>query len=340
MKQLLGAAALFQVLAPLALAGQVVFTEVMYHPPAGGYEYVEVQNLTATPFDIANWELSGGANFTFPDFNSGTPLNSFLKAFERVVICNTDPTSFRATYSVPDSVRIFGPWTGVLSNGGERINLKDKNGVPLCTLSYDDRAPWPVEADGTGQSLTLTDTSFAIDDYRVWTSTSPTPGFSPILVAEEPFPNPEVNLATGIPYIEYADPWNFHDQNTNLGTSWKESAYNFTDAGWTLIGATGNNGGLYGFESSALPGPGLRTPLLDSATAANHITYYFRKEFNYEGDTDGATVTIDLINDDSAYFYLRPSPITAPRSSPEPMSSAPKSTRPTIPAPIASSEPA
>ncbi len=318
MKHLPSAAALLTALVQTAQAEQVVFSEVMYHPPAGGYEYVEVQNLTATPFDIARWKLSGGADFTFPDFNGGAPLETFLKAFERIVICNTDPASFRSTYNVPASVRIFGPWTGVLSNGGERINLKDKNGVPLCTLSYDDRAPWPLEPDGAGQSLNLTDTSFAIDDYRVWTSGAPTPGFSPILVAEESFPNPEVNLSTGIPYIEYADSWNFHDQNTNLGTAWKDTAYNYIDAGWTLVGAAGNNGGLYGFESSALPAPGIQTPLLDSATAANHITYYFRKEFNYDGNTTGATVTIDLINDDSAYFYLNGSPIGGQRLGPNP----------------------
>ncbi len=318
MKYLLGAAALFALALPSAQAEQVVFSEVMYHPPAGGYEYVEVQNLTATPFDIAKWELSGGADFTFPDFNSGAPLETFLKAFERIVICNTDPATFRASYNTPASIRIFGPWSGMLSNGGERINLKDKNDVALTTLSYDDRSPWPLEADGAGHSLTLTDTSFAIDDYRVWTSGPPTPGYSPILVAEESFPNPEVNLSNGLPYIEYADPWNFHDQNTNLGTAWKDSAYNFTDAGWTLIGAAGNIGGLYGFENSALPGPGLRTPLLDSTTAANHITYYFRKEFQYDGDPNGATITIDLINDDSAYFYLNGSPIGGQRLGPEP----------------------
>ena len=45
-------------LTPMAHAEQIVFSEVMYHPPAGGHEFIEVQNLTATPFDIAQWELS------------------------------------------------------------------------------------------------------------------------------------------------------------------------------------------------------------------------------------------------------------------------------------------
>jgi hypothetical protein len=264
-------------LTPLAHAEQVVFSEVMYHPPVSGHEFVEVQNLTATPFDIALWELSNGADFTFPDFGAGAPLDTFLKAFERIILCDTDPATFRATYNVPTTIRVFGPWTGQLANGGERITLSDKNGVAMCSMSYDDRHPWPVAADGAGHSLVLADTSYAIDDYRVWTSAPPTPGFSPTLVAEEPFPNPEVNLSVGIPFVNYSDTWAFNDQNLDLGATWKETVYAFTHAGWTLENDAGNNGGLYGFESSSVPAPGMQTPLLNSSNEANHITYYFRR---------------------------------------------------------------
>nr|MBR9811818.1 lamin tail domain-containing protein [bacterium] len=72
-------------LSAVSHAEQIVFSEVMYHPPAGGHEFIEVQNLTATPFDIAQWELTDGASFTFPDFASGPALDSFLKAFERII---------------------------------------------------------------------------------------------------------------------------------------------------------------------------------------------------------------------------------------------------------------
>jgi hypothetical protein len=105
-------------LSPLAKAEQIVFSEVMYNPPAGGHEFIEVQNLTATPFDIAQWELTEGASLIFPDFESGPALDSFLKAFERIILCDTDPATFRATYNVPTSIRVFGPWTGQLSKGG------------------------------------------------------------------------------------------------------------------------------------------------------------------------------------------------------------------------------
>ncbi|MDA7888649.1 lamin tail domain-containing protein, partial [Akkermansiaceae bacterium] len=316
MKSFFISAALSCALVSITHAEQIVFTEVMYNPPAGGYEFIEVANLTATPFDIALWEMSSGVEFTFPDFNAASADDSFLKAFERIILTETDEATFRAAYSVPAGVRVFGPWTGGLSNGGERITLSNKNGVIKCTLSYGDRGIWPLAADGAGHSLYLTDTSYAIDDYRVWSSASPTPGNPVIAEAEEPFPNPEVNLATGIPFVEYSDAWDFNDQNLNLGTTWKDSNYSYTHSGWTMEGDGGNNGGLYGFETSGLPAPGLNTALLNSADGADHMTYYFRKEFTYNGATAGATVTIDGIIDDGVQFYLNGTPVGGVGSSP------------------------
>jgi len=288
-------------------AEQVVIREIMYHPPAGGYEFVEIENLTTTPFDIASWRLSGGVAYQFPAFSSGAALQSFLKAYERIVICETDPATFRNAYGLPPAIRVFGPWSGNLNNGGERITLKDKNGVTRCTVRYDNKDLWPVAADGTGHSLVLQDDSRKIDDYRLWkaspTATS-TPGSSEPAAAEEPYSNPEVDLTVGIPYIGYADAWDFNDQNIDLGTTWKNVNYDFNHSGWTRANAGGNNGGLYGFENSALPAPGLNTALLNSSDNANHISYYFRKEFTYNGPTAGVTLTVDLINDDGAGFWL------------------------------------
>ena len=288
-------------------AEQVVINEIMYHPNEGGHEFVEIENLTSSPFDIALWKLSGGVDFEFPDFSSASPRNTFLKAFERIVICDTDPGTFRNTYGLPSAVRVFGPWKGNLSNSGERITLEDKNGITRCTVRYDDKGNWPVAAAGGGHSLILFDDSRSIDDYRLWRASSGingTPGSSEPAAAEEPYSNPEVDLSVGIPYIEYSDAWDYNDQNINLGTTWKNSNYNFSHPGWTRENAGDNEGGLYGFESSALPAPGLRTPLLNSSDNANHISYYFRKEFTYNGSTSGVRLTIDLINDDGCGFWL------------------------------------
>ncbi|MGI9242489.1 MAG: lamin tail domain-containing protein [Verrucomicrobiales bacterium] len=285
-------------------AEQIVISEIMYHPPAGQYEFVEIRNLTATPFDIANWRLRGGVDFDLPGFSEGDPENTFLKAFERFVICSTDPATFRAAYGLSPSIRVFGPWSGNLSNGGERISFKDKNGVTRCTVSYNDKDRWPVSPDGAGHSLILADDTLAIDDYRLWTA-SPTrggtPGLPEVASAEEPYANPEVDLSVGIPYINYGDAWDFHDTGSDLGTSWRQTSYNYNlHPGWIRIGEASNDGGLYGFESSALPAPGINTPTND----VDQLTYYFRKSFVYNGPTTGVTLSIDVINDDGVGFWL------------------------------------
>src|SRR5437867_2374741 len=112
-------------------AEQVVISEVMYNPRGAQPEYIELFNNTATPFDIAQWRLNGGASYEFPPFDPANPRASFLKPYERIVLCGADEPTTRSAYSIPASIRIFGPWVGNLSNDGERITLKDKNGVIL-----------------------------------------------------------------------------------------------------------------------------------------------------------------------------------------------------------------
>ena len=281
-------------------AEQVVFSEVMYHPPAGLPEFVEVENLTATVFDIAQWRLRGAVNFDFPAYNDGDHQSNFLSAWERIVICGIDPGAFRAAYSLPASVRVLGPWTGSMANEGERITLRDKNGAMVCTLRYDDRAPWPIEADGGGHSLVLKNNNYAIDDYRLWGSSSAsggTPGTGEPTAAEEPYSNPEVDLSVGVPYINYDHNWRYLDDGSNQGTAWKEIAFN--DASWD------RGPGLYGYETSVVPSPGISTPFENPNAAGNDIiTYYFRTTFDFNGTVAGTGISIDTILDDGAGFWL------------------------------------
>ncbi|NIP93808.1 MAG: hypothetical protein GWO24_10255, partial [Akkermansiaceae bacterium] len=91
---------------------------------------------------------SGAVDYDFGPFDGGDLDSNFLQAWERIVICGVDPAVFRASYGLPASIRVLGPWTGALGNQGERINIRDKNDTIRCTLRYDDRHPWPVKADG------------------------------------------------------------------------------------------------------------------------------------------------------------------------------------------------
>ncbi len=295
---------LFSFSTPLLRAEHVVFSEVMYNPKGGLPEFIEIENVSFTPFDMANWKMTEGVSYEFPlNLNSGSGTYSFLKARETIILAGVDEASFRAAYpGTPPNVRVFGPWTGQLGNGGERITLENKNGVIMTTLDYNDRGRWPVAADGAGHSIVIVDRDLIVDDWRNWRASKlagGNPGTAGAEEQEESFPDPEVDLSSGLPVIDYGDSWKFKDDNTDVATSepaWKTVGFN--DAAWD------SGEGLFGFETSALPSPGIRTPWLNSSNAANHITYYARKTFNYTGETTGVTITVDQILDDGAIYYL------------------------------------
>lgn len=277
------------------LAEQVVLSEIMYHPRGDAPEFVELHNQTTTPLDMIDWTLSGGVTFEFPDFDPGKAEEAFLKAGERVVIGDRTSKELRTFYSIPNSVRVFGPWSGKLSDAGDSIIVRDKNGVTIVRVDYEDFDGWPVAADGLGHSLVLKNGDGILNDPRSWVpSLKPggTPGTEPIEGAETPIESPEMNLSSGIALIDFPDKWKFHDGNRNLGTSWRTNHYD--DSAWK------EGGGLFGFESSALPSPGIRTPLNDE----DQLTYYFRKEFQFSGNPDLTTLSLDTILDDGAAFYL------------------------------------
>ena len=163
-------------------AEQVVFSKIMYGPVAGHPQYLEVCNNTVTPFDIARWRLTGGVQYEFPDFSTNAPKLTFLKPFERILLCGTNASALRVAYGIPESVRIYGPWTGRLNPQGERLTLKDQNGVALCAVKYGARAPWPSVAEGSGQALVIRDADQGVDDWRNWAAREQTgtiPGVAP-----------------------------------------------------------------------------------------------------------------------------------------------------------------
>ncbi len=275
--------------------GQVVFSEIMYHPAGSLPEYIEVCNNTATPFDIAEWRLCDGAEYVFPAFSLEALDRTFLKPFERIVLTGVDEATLRAAYNVPPTTRVFGPWAGNLKNGGERVTLRDKNGALVCTVEYNDRGRWSPAADGAGHSLVLKNPDRKIDDWRNWGASlrlGGTPGGEEVRTAETPVASPEVNLAAGIPFVSYGDVWRYNDRNVDLVAAWRAPAYD--DSAWA------QGPGLFGFENASLPAPGIRTGFTNS----QQLTYYLRTTFTYNGSLKGVTITVDQVLDDGAVYYL------------------------------------
>ena len=275
-----------------AQAEQVIFTEINYNPAGDNPEFIEITNNTATPFDIGTWYFSDGVDYTFPDFSAGDTGAHILKHWERILVTNVDEATFRTAYpSTPVGVRIFGPFTGSLSNSGENLELSNKNGVIMAQINYNDGGKWPASADGAGHTITRINPNRARGEWRNWMSSAApggTPGRPP--ASEDDLPT------TTTPIAETTSEWKY-DQNTgniDRGTAWREP--DFDDTGW-LEGP-----GLFGRNS--------QDPFGTPWTTGGRITYYLRQEFQFNDSFSSATINVDAYVDDGLVVYLNGQEIT------------------------------
>ncbi len=125
----------------------VVINEIMYHPPAGHSEeeYLELYNQGEEEVQLGGWELTGAIRFAFPPGLSLAP-GGYLVVAKSAAALSTK-------YGISN---LIGDFSAQLRNYGEEIILLDALGNPGDVVFYADEAPWPVEADGLGQSLELT----------------------------------------------------------------------------------------------------------------------------------------------------------------------------------------
>ena len=184
--------------------GPVVINELMYHPPSivgtndnTQDEYIELYNITASPvplFDPAyptnTWRLASGVTFAFP-------ANVTLAGNRLLLVVPFDPVlnpsalaAFRAKFSVPASIPVFGPYAGKLSNFGESLHLErpdavqqpphpDAGFVPYILvdrIQFLPVAPWPANADGFGPSLQRRNPADHGNDPANWAAVAPTAG--------------------------------------------------------------------------------------------------------------------------------------------------------------------
>ncbi len=144
---------------------RVVLSEIHYNPaasgPGSGPEFVEVFNASDIAEDLSGWSLRGGISYTFPP---GTHL-----AGGQFLVVSADPGVTRTRTGL---ARVLGPFTGSLNNGGDVIELRDELGAQKLYLEYDNRAPWPVAADGSGHSLVLVNPSFGEADPRAYAASA------------------------------------------------------------------------------------------------------------------------------------------------------------------------
>ena len=141
-----------------AKAGNVVISEIMYHPEdptqdeiddvspdPEDYEFVELMNISDGPVNLSGAAFTQGIEYEFPNATQ-------LEAGERVVLVK-HRGAFEKRYG--SQARVLGLYDGGLKNSGERVTLEDAAGEVIVSVRFRDDAPWPESADGLGFSLVL-----------------------------------------------------------------------------------------------------------------------------------------------------------------------------------------
>jgi hypothetical protein len=143
-----------------SVPADVVLNEVMYHPvqtnEADG-EYVELFNPAGAAVDVSGWEVSG-TGFTIPEGTWIGPTG--------YLVCAANASAVMLLYGITN---VVGNWAGTLQNDGETLALRNVYGRELDRLTYDDRQPWPVAADGCGPALERINCVVANESYN-WAS--------------------------------------------------------------------------------------------------------------------------------------------------------------------------
>ncbi|MBX3748396.1 MAG: lamin tail domain-containing protein [Verrucomicrobiae bacterium] len=126
-------------------AARPVIHEIHYDPPekTERLEFVELFNPGTEAVSLGGWRFSRGVRFEFPE-------GAVLGAGGYGVVAE-DPEALKVRFGVD----AWGPWTGRLSNEGERLELQDAAGEVVDAVEYGRGFPWPTVGDAAGLSIEL-----------------------------------------------------------------------------------------------------------------------------------------------------------------------------------------
>ncbi len=159
--------------------GPIVISEIMYHHDTdANVEYVELYNDSSSEVDLFDsesnsWSFTEGIECLLPTPTS-IPAHSYL-------VLAKDIAAFELAY--PGVLAL--QWdSGRLDNDGEKVEISlpgdlvegVRQYIRVDRVGYDDISPWPIEADGGGQSLHRKVFNEYGNDVINWQAASPTPG--------------------------------------------------------------------------------------------------------------------------------------------------------------------
>ena len=144
------------------LSGMII-NEIMYHSSniwvetpttTSNYEYVEIYNFNTQTVDVSYWQFHDENNkYRLPD-SLTVPADGYI------VLADKTQAVIDVYGAIPANALLISiPELG-LANSGETISWQTANGEKINELTYNDKAPWPIEPDGDGPSLELINWTF------------------------------------------------------------------------------------------------------------------------------------------------------------------------------------
>ena len=145
------------------VAQNLRISEIMYHAqgtgniPGQDLEFIELTNVGSQTINLNLVQFTDGVTFTFPAYD--------LEPGACVLVVK-DVDAFAQAYA--GDMPIGGQYSGSLSNGGERICLKDAVGQTIADFQYHDE--WYPTSDGQGRSLEVQEPTALSDlsDPEAW----------------------------------------------------------------------------------------------------------------------------------------------------------------------------
>jgi hypothetical protein len=122
-------------------------TEIHYNPLPDSdisgteFEFIELKNVGSTSLSLAGAHFINGIEYNFPIETIVHPGN--------FVVLASNAGMFQKRYGFAP----LGEYGLQLDNGGERLVLVNITNDTILTVRYNDKAPWPEEADGGGYSI-------------------------------------------------------------------------------------------------------------------------------------------------------------------------------------------
>jgi len=128
----------------------IIINEINYNSAADfdPEDWVELYNPSDQTIDVSGWHFQDDNethDFQFPDETTIDP-DGFL------IVCR-DEVAFHDLF--PDITNYIGDLGFGLGGNGDAVKIYNSSYLLIDSVNYDDKSPWPLEADGNGPTLEL-----------------------------------------------------------------------------------------------------------------------------------------------------------------------------------------